>query len=75
MAFNSIAQQVFAPVQNGWASQQPTNPTQATPSGRFTQKSAEDPVEVLGKLKKLLDAGFIEQTEYDAKKAEILNRM
>lgn len=83
-AFGSIAQQVFAPAQNGFASQQPTNPTQNAPSGRFTQKSAapttpagnaEDPMEVLGKLKKLLDAGLIEQAEYDAKKSEILSRM
>lgn len=35
----------------------------------------EDPVEVLGKLKKLLDAGLIEQSDYDAKKAEVLGRM
>ena len=82
-AFGSIAQQVFSPAQNGFAPQQPTNPTQNTPSGRFTQKSAEpanasnaeDPMEVLGKLKKLLDAGLIEQAEYDAKKSEILRRM
>lgn len=82
--FSSIAQQVFAPAQNGFAPQQPANPLQNAPSGRFTQKSAvsavpvgnaEDPVEILGKLKKLLDAGLIEQTEYDAKKAEILSRM
>lgn len=86
-AFGSIAQQVFAPAQNGLAPQQPTNPTQNVPSGRFTQKNAtasstqadasipEDPMEVLGKLKKMLDAGLIEQAEYDAKKSEILNRM
>lgn len=36
---------------------------------------AEDPVAVLTKLKKLLDAGLIEQAEYDAKKNEILSRM
>lgn len=84
-AFSSIAQQVFAPAQNGLAPQQPNNPTHNTPSGRFTQKSAssasanttnaEEPMEVLGKLQKLLDAGLIEQAEYDAKKAEILSRM
>lgn len=83
-AFGSIAQQVFAPAQNGFGPQQPTNPTQNAPSGRFTQKSAapatpagntEDPMETLSKLKKLLDAGLIEQAEYDAKKAEILSRM
>lgn len=87
-AFGSIAQQVFAPANNGFAPQQPANPTPATPSGRFTQKNtntaaqntsknseSEDPMAVLGKLKKMLDAGLIEQAEYDAKKAEILNRM
>ena len=83
-AFGSIAQQVFTPANNGFAPQQPSNPTQNAPSGRFTQNgattatstdNAEDPVEVLGKLKKLLDAGLIEQAEYDAKKAEILGRM
>ena len=44
-----------------------TNSTQTTP--------AEDPIEVLSKLKKMLDAGLIEQAEYDAKKQEILKRM
>ena len=39
------------------------------------ESKVEDPMEVLGKLKKLLDAGLIEQAEYDAKKAEILSRM
>ena len=32
-------------------------------------------MEVLGKLKKLLDAGLIEQSEYDAKKKEVLARL
>lgn len=82
-AFGSMAQQMFAPMTNSFAQpQQP--PIQSTPSGRFTQQSAapaqtqsttEDPMEVLGKLKKLLDAGLIEQAEYDAKKTEILSRM
>jgi len=36
---------------------------------------AEDPIEILGKLKKMLEAGLIEQSEYDAKKREILSRM
>ena len=86
-AFGSIAQQVFAPATAGFA-QAPQSPIQSGPSGRFTQKSAtaepapaasagsaEDPVEILGKLKKMLDAGLIEQSEYDAKKLEILSRM
>lgn len=79
-AFGSIAQQVFSPVNTGFPPQS-QNPAPA-PSGRFTQKNAEsrqtdteDPMEVLTKLKKLLDAGLIEQGEYDAKKVEILSRM
>ena len=78
-AFGSMAQQMFTPMTNTYT-QQP--PVQAAPSGRFTQQNAaqaqpaaEDPMEVLGKLKKMLDAGLIEQAEYDAKKAEILSRM
>lgn len=74
--FNSMAQQMFSPMQTVPAQQ----PIQQGPSGRFVQKGAEaapaeDPMEVLGKLKKLLDAGLIEQAEYDAKKAEVLSRM
>jgi hypothetical protein len=34
-----------------------------------------DPVQMLSKLKQMLDAGLIEQGEYDAKKAEVLSRM
>lgn len=82
-AFGAMAQQMFAPMNNGVVPQQQT-PIQNTPSGRFTQQKSgtnsaneakEDPIEVLGKLKKLLDAGLIEQAEYDAKKTEILSRM
>jgi len=39
------------------------------------QPVADDPMAVLGKLKKMLDAGLIESTEYNSKKAEILGRM
>lgn len=50
---------------------------------RATQKSElskhsvskEDPVEVLRKLKVMLDEGLIEQHEYDKKKEEVLKRM
>lgn len=84
-AFGSMAQQMFSPM-SGNINQQSQQPVQSAPSGRFTQKGAsinsttnsssvEDPLEILSKLKKLLDAGLIEQHEYDAKKAEILNRM
>lgn len=60
--FGNMAQQTFAPA----GQQAPVQ--QAAPA-------AEDPVEVLGKLKRMLDAGLIEQAEYDAKKAEILSKM
>jgi membrane protease subunit (stomatin/prohibitin family) len=81
--FNGMAQQMFAPM-NGGVQQQQQSPVQAAPSGRFSQQSdvrgantntGEDPAESLGKLKKLLDAGLIEQSEFDAKKAEILARL
>lgn len=35
----------------------------------------EDPVAILGKLKKMVEAGLIEPSEYETKKAEILSRM
>lgn len=82
-AFSSMAQQMFSPMNNGSPAQQQTQPFQQSPSGRFSQQGTneqapaapEDPMEVLGKLKKMLDAGLIEQSEYDAKKTEILGRM
>ena len=78
--FGNMAQQMFAPMQ-----QPPQQPVASQPSGRFTQRSADmpaassggadDPVATLKKLKEMLDLGLIEQTEYDVKKAEIMNRM
>lgn len=83
-AFGSMAQQMFSPMSNAAPVQQ-AQPYQQAPSGRFTQQStndqpqstnsSEDPMEVLGKLQKMLDAGLIEQADYDAKKSEILGRM
>jgi hypothetical protein len=55
--------------------QQPQPPATPQPSGRFTQKSADDPVASLKKLKDMLELGLIEQSEYDAKKTEIMSRM
>lgn len=83
--FGNMANQMFSPM-NQQTQQQPMQPNQPTPSGRFAPKgaaasqsgtsgAAEDPMETLGKLKKMLDAGLIEQAEYDAKKAEVLGRM
>ena len=77
-AFGSMAQQMFAPMNNSQQQPQQQAPQRGS---RFVQQSAvqqekkEDPMEVLGKLKKMLDAGLIEQAEYDAKKADILSRM
>jgi len=84
--FGNMANQMFAPMSQQPA-QQSYQPNQPVPSGRFAPKGSEpagvssstapseDPMETLGKLKKMLDAGLIEQSEYDAKKAEILSRM
>lgn len=83
--FGNMANQMFAPM-NQQVSQQSAQPSQPTPSGRFVPKGsgaiqptslepAEDPMETLSKLKKMLDAGLIEQAEYNEKKAEVLSRM
>jgi membrane protease subunit (stomatin/prohibitin family) len=81
--FVGMAQQMFAPIQQ----QTPQQSVPPQPSGRFTQKSAvtseplpvggteEDPVIKLKKLKEMLELGLIEQTEFDAKKSEIMSRI
>ena len=85
-AFNSIAQQVFSPITPGYTSQ---TQAQQPVSGRFTQQkpgddialaataapTASDPVEALSKLKQMLEAGLIDQMDYDEKKADILSKM
>ena len=69
--FGTMAQQMFAPMQQPGQMAQPTQPVQpAQPA-----QPAQDPMETLAKLKKMLDAGLIEQAEYDAKKADILSKM
>ncbi len=50
-------------------------PALALPEPPITQPATEDPVETLKKLKTLLTAELISQSEYDAKKVEILARM
>lgn len=47
----------------------------SSPSDSKDAAKDDDPVETLTKLKKMLDAGLIEQAEYDSKKSEILSRM
>lgn len=89
--FGNMANQMFAPMGGQSQQQQPIQPQPSqSPASRFAPKmqsapqqaaptsnstSTDDPMEVLGKLKKMLDAGLIEQSEYDAKKNGILSRM
>ena len=82
--FGNMANQMFTPM-NQQPQQQTPTPPQSTASSRFAPKptaqesensnSAEDPIKTLSKLKQMLDAGLIEQNEYNAKKNEILSRM
>lgn len=77
-AFSSMAQQMFTPITN---INNQANPPY-TSSSRFQQSDdtykvvdeaqKQDPVTVLSNLKRMLDAGLIEQSEYDGKKREIL---
>ncbi len=84
--FNGLSQQAFAPMAPGAQPQygqpaqpqygQPAQPQYGQPAAPAAPApAAEDPVEKLGKLKKLLDAGLIEQAEFDTKKAEILSQL
>ena len=63
-AFGAMASQMFNP------NIAPNMKNQQTAS-----QSSSDPMEKLSKLKQMLDAGLIEQSEYDAKKSEILSAM
>jgi len=90
-AFGAIAQTAFAPMTNnnmnqpnqfqgGYPQDNRFVQQGATSNSNFQQAGAvpdvsEDPVAVLEKAKKMLDAGLISQAEYDQKKAEILSRM
>lgn len=69
-AMGTIAQQVFSPMGNFTAPAQPEPPKPAD-----KKDFSQDSVELLTKLKQLLDAGLIEQSEYDAKKSEVLAAM
>jgi len=46
-----------------------------TPQAAPQQVPEEDPMELLTKLKKMVEAGLITEEEYNTKKAEILSRM
>ena len=67
-AFGNLATQMFNPnIAPGMQTPAPQTPA-AAPA-----PAADDPMAKLAKLKKMLEAGLIEQSEYDAKKAEILS--
>ena len=76
--FGNMANAMFEPM-NKTAAPQPQMP--GSNMDRFVQKSeessssSEDPVEVLAKLKKMLDMNLISQEEYEQKKNEILSKM
>ncbi len=53
----------------------PTHPAQPVTPPVLPVAASEDPLQALGKLKQLLDAGLISQDEFDAKKSEILARL
>ena len=74
--FGSMAQQMFGQM----TPQPPQQAAPPQPSGRYTQKSAnegpkDNPVEKIRQLKEMLELGAISQEEYDAVKQEILNKM
>lgn len=74
-AFGNMANQMFEPMSK--SPRQNTSPDDMA-TGVDAKQSAnltEDPVETLTKLKRMLDAGLIDQNEYDTKKAQILSRM
>ncbi len=50
-------------------------PVSQQPSPSIQKPEKEDPMEVLKKLKALLEADLITQQEYDAKKADLLAKM
>ncbi|MGM9521468.1 MAG: SPFH domain-containing protein [Oscillospiraceae bacterium] len=65
-----------APQPSGrFTQKQPGAETAQSSPAPQSEAAAPDPVEVLNKLKKMLDMGLIEQSEYDAKKAEILSKL
>ncbi len=53
----------------------PTAATSLQPPPLPVAPVQEDPMETLGKLKKLFDAGLVDEAEYAAKKTEVLARL
>lgn len=72
-AFGNMASQMFEP--NIMSNMQEPATSQSAPVTSQLATQSSDPMEKLSKLKKMLDAGLIEQSEYDAKKTEILSML
>ncbi|MCD8340554.1 MAG: SPFH domain-containing protein [Clostridiales bacterium] len=53
----------------------PVTPGKPDAAESSAQPAQDDPMAVLGTLKKLLDSGYISQEKYDAKVDEVLSRM
>ena len=70
-AFGTMAQQMFNPNVSPNMQGMGTGQT----ASQSIQQTSDAAVEKLSKLKKMLDAGLIEQSEYDAKKTEVLNAL
>ena len=73
-AFNNMAAQMFSQGAVGESAATGSG-TDGVPGGVQASQAAEDPMEKLSKLKKMLDAGLIEQADFDKKKAEILSAL
>ena len=77
-AFSEMANQMFnpniAPNMAGTATVQ-NSAVHPASDNSISNASSTDPMERLSKLKKMLDSGLIEQSEYDAKKIEILSAL
>ena len=50
-------------------------PAMVPPPAPAAAPTAEDPIQVLSKLKQMLEAGLVTQDEFDKKKAEVLARL
>ncbi|MDR2733504.1 MAG: SPFH domain-containing protein [Spirochaetota bacterium] len=69
--FAGMTQQMTAPMQ----AQNAAIPAPAQESASSASRASDDVVSILKKLKEMFDLGLIEKSEYDAKKAEIMNRI
>ena len=71
----NLGQAMAAGLSQTFTQNQTPNPGPAGNDPSSGDPSGSDPVEILAKLKKMLDENLITQDEYNAKKVDILNRM